>query len=487
MLAVLAVLAVSTSGAAWPANNQPNWYSRTEGTGIPDLLQDPLFTRPELDASVMHLPDASRLDCTRPTDTAQALSLIEVVDLSLCNNPQVAAAWASIKVQAAALGEARASYLPTLNGSMSSLESTVEYPENSALNSKNMGATSYLGLSWRLLDFAARYNNNAVAKYQLESAIFNRDATLQKVMLSVVGAYYDVVTYRANYQLRLEAVEFAFATVGSAKLRLRMGAATLNDVLVAESALAKAKLTAARAKGDYDKAMAVLYQSMGLPSDSPIRLSFSDDVRATQATDNLQALIDQVKTEHPAIKSAQLQLNAALSKVDALRTEGLPSIDFSYNYYQNGYPNQSLQTTKTNTTNVGFTLNIPFFEGFARTYKIRGAQAQAEQAQYQVDSVTQQVLVDVVKSHADSASSVSNIAFADGLLQAATQAYESSKRRYELGVADLPELLSAQNNLVDAKQEHARCQAEWRSSSLKLVAAVGQLGHQQFTGSSNPQ
>lgn len=40
------------------------------------------------------------------------------MDPALCNNPQLRASWAAIKQQAGAFGEARAAYLPTLNGSL---------------------------------------------------------------------------------------------------------------------------------------------------------------------------------------------------------------------------------------------------------------------------------------------------------------------------------------------------------------------------------
>ena len=36
----------------------------------------------------------------------------EAVDIALCNNPQIKSSWANIKVQAGALGEARAAICP---------------------------------------------------------------------------------------------------------------------------------------------------------------------------------------------------------------------------------------------------------------------------------------------------------------------------------------------------------------------------------------
>lgn len=56
----------------------------------------------------------------------------------------------------------------------------------------------------------------------------------------------------------------------------------------------------------------------------------------------------------------------------------MPSLDLTGNFYQNGMPNQSLLTLKTREALVGVAMNIPLFDGFGRTYKVRGAQATIE-------------------------------------------------------------------------------------------------------------
>ena len=125
---------------------------------------------------------------------------------------------------------------------------------------------------------------------------------------------------------------------------------------------------------------------------------------------------------------------------------------------------------------VGFIVNIPLFEGFSRTYKIRVAQAQAEKAGAEMEEVEHQILTEIVKSYSDTSSSIMNLDASEKLLLAANSAVQSSVKRYNLGAADILELLSTQTALAEAQQEKIRCISEWRSSRLRLLASAGLLG-----------
>jgi len=127
---------------------------------------------------------------------------------------------------------------------------------------------------------------------------------------------------------------------------------------------------------------------------------------------------------------------------------------------------------------------VPLFEGFARIYKVRGAQAQSEQSEAQLQDIKSQILMEVVKAHADAQSSFENLQASHQLLSATEAVVQSSQKRYDKGAADILELLSAQNALVDAQQERVRCLSDWRSARLRLMSSAGVLGRDQFVGKS---
>ena len=456
----------------------------------PDLLEDPLLTRPPTLMVGPTLPDGFLIACPLQADLSQVLSLGEVIDLALCNNPQIKQAWATIKIQAGALGEARSAYLPTASASYSPRQQTqVNYPQSTYnANSITSGKMSYANLTWRLLDFGGRGANRVSSNYLLEAALASHDAAIQKAMAATIQGYFDVLTNKATVNAKMGAADFAKATWEATLRREEKGVSAKSDTLQAQTALAKAQLALSRAEGDYRKVQAALNYAMGLPAGTKVALQGFVEHTYKESINNLNEWLLKAENEHPTIKAAKAQWESAKEKVIVTRSAGMPSIDFVGNYYQNGYPNQGVQPTNSNTTTVGLTINIPFFEGFGTTYKIRGQQAQAEKAKADLEETTHQILTEIVKSHADTISSLANLESSKKLLQAASDSEVSAVNRYHKGVADILELLTAQTVLADAQQERIRCVAEYHAARLRLLANAGMLGRVESTnaGEVNP-
>jgi outer membrane protein len=444
---------------------------------FPDLQQDPLLTLPPVLASGASLPgDRAPVSCPASVDLGAPLALGEVVDVALCNNPQIKESWAAIKIQAAGVGQARAAYLPTVSATVGHLYDRTRYPDFPVSNSSETGETGYLSLSWRLFDFGARAANREAANRLLTAALAGNDAALQKVLNAVVGAYFDALTARAALTAAQQTTQIAQGTYAATGRRERLGVAATSDTLQAATALAKAQLAASQAQGDAYKAVSTLVYAMGVPTGTTIHLPATVQAVPAQSIEELDELLRQARAQHPAIVVARAQWAAARAKVDAARDEGLPTLDFSANYYRNGYPNQGLESTLTNVATVGVQLTIPLFEGYNRTYLIRGAQAQAEQSQAQLEDTEHQVLTAVVQAHADALSALGNLQSSKNLLDAAQAALASSQRRYGKGATDILELLNAQAALADARQQRVRALAAWRSARLRLMASAGTLG-----------
>ncbi|KAB8049884.1 TolC family protein [Janthinobacterium sp. FT14W] len=408
------------------------------------------------------------------------LSLPAAVDLALCRNAQVHGAWAGIRLQAAGVGEAKAAYLPTLNGSLSRVHDRTAYPGAATASSSLDSNTGALSLSWRLFDFGGRAAGQRSAQALLDAALANRDAVLQKTLAATVSAYFDAQTARASVRMRQAYEALARETVQATQRRAQRGLGSHSDTLQATSALAKAALGASRADGDERKARAVLVYTLGLPADTAVLVDDDGDGAGaglnTGLREDLNAWLAQARERHPAIVAAQAQLAAARERVAVARSEGRPSIDLTANLYQNGRPNQGLSPGSTRETLVGISLNIPLFDGFARRYKVRGAQAQVEQREAEAQEVRQQTLLDLVRTHAEASTALANLSAAQTWLDAAQDALASVQRKFGLGAADILEMLTTQSALLEAQQERIRCQAEWRSARLRLLASAGMLG-----------
>ncbi len=445
-----------------------------------DILEDPLFTKPNiLNSNVPTLPnETGMLSCSQTRDLSEPFTLLEAVDFALCNNKQISMAWINIKIQAAQLGQARSAYLPTLSLGLNRVKDTTTYPKSNLPKSTLIKDTESASAALRLFDFGGRSATVESANLLLQAAISTQDSALQNIVAKVVSDYFDTLTSLATLKAKRQNEVIAKSILELAKRRAKKGASSQSDILQAVTSLSRASLESSRAKSAYEKAVSVLAYDMGAPLSGQIIIadSLNDSSYQHNTTkEDLSRLMAQTKKSHPAILAAREKFLAAKQAIVISRSEGMPNVDLSLNYYQNGRPNQGLSSTKTREVLLGINLSIPILEGFNRTYKIREAQAKAQQRETELGDIEQQVLLEVLKSHSNALSASSNLSSSKDLLSSAIGSLEVSKRRYNRGAADMLELLSIQNTLEDAKQERIRCLAEWYSARLQLLASLGVL------------
>lgn len=441
-------------------------------------LADPLQTLPPLiDAGAAVLPgDSAPVGCPVVKDFAIPLTLMEAVDLALCNNPQIMQTWAGIKVQAGAVGEARAAYFPVVTAAVNRIGTNTTFPGSGVPAVKNEGNTLNASLGWRLFDFGGREADRKAADSLLNAAVFHHDAALQKTLTQVIAAYFDAQTAAASVQAKKLNERIAASTFASAQRREARGAVSRGDILQATTSYAKATLEKNRAAGAYQKALAVLAYSIGSPPLAQLSLATDGQDAGAAGTKTLTEWLDIAQKAHPSIEAARAEWEASKQKIISVRSEGLPTLDFSANYYRNSSPGQTLSSSDMRQTTVGITLNIPIFRGFAGTYKLRGAQAQAEQREAQLQDMEHNILMEVVRAYADADASLLNLQASEKLLAAAQASLEMSQRKYDKGAADILEILSTQTALSDAQEQRIQSLSEWRSARLRLLASAGMMG-----------
>ncbi len=447
-------------------------------------IGDPLLARPPDLITGRLLPgDDQRVECAAsPYVPGKPLSLADAIDQALCQQPQIQAAWAAIKLQTAQLGEARAGYLPTVTGGASKLNSVSQYEGG---GSRRSLTTLYATLTWRLLDFGGRSATQRAADAMLQAALASHDATVQKAMASVVAGYYDVQSADASQQAREKSQTLARQLLETAVRREQRGIGSLPETLQARTFLVKAELEHTRASGMHKKAQAALAAAMGLlreAEDAPVlKLAVEQQEDPDGLEQNLPAWLQAARQYHPAILAARAQVEAAREKLQVTRSEGMPTLDLSASQYANGRPNQAGNRGDRERV-VGLNLTVPIFDGFARDYKVGGAQAQIEAREAELQEVQAQVLGDIASTYAEAMTALNSLSSSRRLLEAAQGAADSVRRKYDAGAADVVEMLNAQSALSEAEQERVKSMSDWRSARLRLLANAGRMGRWAVAG-----
>lgn len=450
---------------------------------------DPLRVRPAPQVRGVALPTEDGLqtlpDCTsvRWPDSPGAgapepeLTLPQAIHLALCQQPDLQAAQAAIGQAAAALGQARAAWWPTLSAGLSRTRQ-VQSVEGLAGMADRLDATSRsIGLTWRVFDAGVRQSRERAQQQLLQAAGHSIDATARKVMLDVVQQYFAAQHAQALIGAREANLRLVEQMWRSALRLTEQGLADASEALQARGALARAQYDLSVARGEADKARALLTQTLGMSDTARYRLPVIDPAVLMTGPVPLPRDLPQApepwlavqRQQHPAVVAARAQVEAARANVQAAQREGLPSVDLSWNLYDNGRPNQSLSTRSSSERSVALTLHMPLFDGFAQTYKVMAAQQQLVQRQAELASARAQVQKEGRLAHADAVAAADNLAAARHLVTSAQEAADSMQRRHARGAAHLTQLNQALSALNQAHAELMRAWTDWQSTRLRLA------------------
>lgn len=419
----------------------------------------PLQSAHQLAARVGEAPCAENLP-------EGALTALDAVDIALCRNPQTHESWANARVQAAQVGVARGAWLPSLDGRAAIARN---FADSGDLTQRSAALT----LSWLLLDFGQRSASQQNAGRLLDAALATRDATVQNLFLSTLQSYYTAQATRAAVGAAVEAERAARESLAAAELRYQVGAAAPADRLQAQTAASQATLNRQRAEGDARNALGALAFTLGLPAQTALTLAEAADLQAIDAwRRDVESLIGDALARRPDLKAAQAQVEAAQAAADLARAQGRPTVSLAA-----GPTWQKTGPLENDGGSVGLTLNVPFFNGFQTTYRVRAAQAQVDARVAQRDRLQQQVALDVWKAWQNLGTANQSLQTTRDLLASAEQSQRVALGRYKAGVGSVLDLLSAQSALASARVQRIQAELDWQVSRATLAQAVGTLDY----------
>jgi outer membrane protein len=414
------------------------------------------------------------------------LRLEDVAARALCHNPLTQRAWASAQIQAARLGEARATQWPTLSGVLSgsrnrtTTSSANRWASQESYTGKARAAE--LALDWVVFDFGARSAETRKARDLLIAASESFNAAVLDVLYTSARDFFAALTARAQVGAAHEAESNAARSLAAAHARMRSGVVSIADELQARTALNQVRLSVVRADSALHEAMGTLALDMGLTPDVPLRLADAPVVSPDSAPqlDAIRTLLDQALENHPRLLAARAELQAAQASIDSMRAQALPNVRLQAGVTASNRPAASLDaagaiSSKARSSYVGVRVTIPLFEGFGSAYRIREARSQADLQQANIAGTEQQVALNVWKSYEAVRAGAHMVQQAQALQADAGLAFEATQSRYRVGVANIIELLHAQDALVAANQQRIVSTSDWLTARLSLAASLGKL------------
>jgi outer membrane protein len=434
---------------------------------------------------VVSKPAPAEGHATLPKDILKAgrvLSLVDIVEIALRNNPETAAAWAQARSAAAAYGSKQGAYYPQI-GASAGMNRIYGQSLGSPTSDHERNYSATVQLNWLIFDFGKREAAIDETLEALIAADWSHNTTIQNVILAVKQAYYGYVTAKALVEAQEVTYKEAERNLDAARERHRVGVATIADVLQAQTALAQAKLALDSLGGQIQTTRGTLATAMGLPADTPYDIEIpKQEVPLNETLEKVDAYLAQAEKQRPDLAAARAQARKAEVHVRTVQAQRYPSINGTANWGRTYY-----DTAGSSTDNYGgaIQLSVPIFTGFSQHYDVMQAQADEKAALAVLDSTEQQVVLQVWTSYYNLKTAEQRVKTSEDLLKSATESYQVALGRYKAGVGTILDLLSAQSALQSARAQRVQATSDWFVSFAQLAHDTGTLTVAESGGPDN--
>lgn len=403
-----------------------------------------------------------------------ALSLADVLDVTLRNDPATRGAWHRAREAAAEAASRRSVYLPEVG-----LDVAGGRAQTAGFGGRftNVGTTwgPAVTVDWILLDFGERSGDVEAGRRDALASVWRHGETVQRAILRATEAYYTYLNAKAQLEAARLGEEEARTNLEAAEGRRQAGVATIADALQARTALSQATLDRLTVEGRIGSLRGALATSMGLPAGVPFdALPLPAEIPVDDAARDVDALLAEAVSRRPDLAAAREDWLAAQADVRRAQGEGRPRLSLAGSAGKNWYDPDTFGDS-SNVWSASLRLHLPLFTGFRNTYDVAKARETAAVAAEEARALEQAVVLEVWTAYYDLKTAAQRVTTSRDLLRSAEASEEVALGRYREGVGDLLDLLAAQGALARARAQEIASRAEWLVTSARLAAATGSL------------
>ena len=412
---------------------------------------------------------------TCATAGAETWSLDSCISYAVSHNLTVKSRELSAVSGELDITEAKDRFLPSLSAGASQSFSFGRglTSENTYANRNTSNFGWNIGLNLPLFQGLRNVRNLDYAKANMLTLVEELESAKDDITLNVIAQYLQALYYKEMVKVATEQVKLSKIELSRREELLEAGKIPELDLLQAKSQLAQDELTEVTAKNNYALALVDLTQLLELGSseefdieaietDTPLPLYNADDVYASALT-----------TNH-SIKASQLGVESAGKAIKLAKSGWLPTLSFSAGIGSNYYTVSGLTSDKFGnqmrhnlSKSLGFSLNIPIFDGFSTRNSVRKAKVQEINARLQLTDTKNRVYKSIQTAYTQAVAAEKRKASSTVACDATEAALEAMRLKYNYGKANATEFEQAKTAYIKAVSDAV--QAKYESVLRKRI------------------
>ncbi|WP_313385842.1 TolC family protein [Chishuiella sp.] len=410
----------------------------------------------------------------------EIVALKEAINFALQNKADAKRADLAIKKAEYKIDEARSGALPQVNANTGLQYNPII--QETALTMQGQTIVIKMGQPWNsnlgvtvnqtLFDQRV-FTGLKAAKSTREFYQINADLTDEQIIERVANAYYQVFVQEE----KLKTIEISYSNTSKVrdviKSLVENGLAKqidLDRILVQLNNISSTKQQLLNAV-DINKNALKFY--MGYPINQPINLADN------KIEPNLVLLEDHVNVENRTeFKVLSKQKELLDFAKEAEKANLYPTVGLSGNYGVQGF-GENFITAKNYTwsdlASVGFNVKIPIFTGGLVRSKINQAEIDLLDIQEQITDTRLSLDLEYQNAKAQIENALKTVDIQQENVSMAQKVLNNTQNNYQQGLANLTEVLDAENALTDSRNNYSNALLEYKIAEVALIKAKGDL------------
>lgn len=411
-------------------------------------------------------------------DFSKELSLADLADMALENNPSTKEAWANAKAYDARKKQAQSAWYPTVTASGYVIQKK-QTGSNKAYNYNELDYGPAGKLTYLLFDLGGRSATvEEKTRVQL-AANFQFNKAVQDLLVNVGKMYYALYSAEALVTAAEIDMENARVNLNAANDKFIAGVVSKLDLLQAESDYYNYLYALESAKGAVKTAKADLAEQIGVAPDEKFRIAIPERQAPLKIVKyTITEIIEYSLKRRPDISAARAQVLAKQAAVIAANSDLWPTVNFETNternlyYYHNSPKNYG---DDFDYAAMYFTVSWDIFDGFNKLNIKRQAQYKLKEEREKLIEAELAASSDVWTKYFNYKTAVKKFGASASFLRSSKAYYELALEGYKAGLKSMLDLTNAFSNLSEARSKMIASKKDVFVSFIELVHAVGIL------------
>ena len=393
--------------------------------------------------------------------------LVRFVERAVVANRDIMQSIARVDQARAALRQARAGWLPSVSATGSATRDVGDFARDGVFFSAGLDA------AWELDLFGQIGSDVAAAQAELLAAGYSL-GDLQRLVIGQVAI--STINARAlSEQLRIarETLAFQDENLQIARWRNQAGLVSSLDVEQARTQRAQTAATIPQLETSLAATANAISTLIGEPPGDVYRAFVAEGGTAVPAPALLQdfAAPVEVLRRRPDVRAAEAGLAASTARIGIARAQLLPLVRLTGTLGTGPVRAEDLFEIVTGGLVAGVSQLI--FDGGRTQAQVDSAEAAARGALAAWEQAILVALEDVESAAVDQRKSAERVAIFDEAVDAANNSAILARSQYQAGLVDFRTLLTAENQLLSARNQKVGAEADRATAFVRLTQALG--------------